>query len=71
MATQQAVTAPWRSLLQRSIAQNSNLPHAKYMQLATTRPDGKPAVRTVVFRYVAAQTTNSLPAYVHVSSLHP
>jgi hypothetical protein len=50
MATQQAVSAPWRSLLQRSLTQNSNLPYAKYMQLATARQDGRPSVRTVVFR---------------------
>lgn len=58
MATQQAATtaaAPWKSLLSRSLAQNSNLPYAKYMQLASTRQDGRPAVRTVVFRWVLSR----------------
>lgn len=36
--------------MQRSLTQNSNLPYAKYMQLATARADGRPAARTVVFR---------------------
>eukprot|EP00882_Tetradesmus_deserticola_P027971 GHRQ01031123.1.p1 GENE.GHRQ01031123.1~~GHRQ01031123.1.p1 ORF type:complete len:181 (+),score=67.50 GHRQ01031123.1:539-1081(+) len=42
--------APWKALLQKSVAQNSSLPQAKYLQLATVRPDGRPANRTVVFR---------------------
>ncbi|KAF6237644.1 hypothetical protein COO60DRAFT_705986 [Scenedesmus sp. NREL 46B-D3] len=42
--------APWKALLQKSLALNSNLPQAKYLQLATVRPDGRPANRTVVFR---------------------
>jgi hypothetical protein len=44
--------APWKTLLQKSLQQNSSLPYSKYMQLATVRPDGKPANRTVVFRCV-------------------
>ncbi|KAF8072584.1 PPOX2 [Scenedesmus sp. PABB004] len=42
-------TAPWKALLQKSLAQNA-APAAKYLQLGTVRPDGRPAVRTVVFR---------------------
>jgi hypothetical protein len=45
-----ACTAPWKALLQKSLALNSSLPQAKYLQLATVRPDGRPANRTVVFR---------------------
>jgi hypothetical protein len=52
-ASLSSATAPWRSLLQRSLSQNSSLPYAKYMQLASVRPDGRPAARTVVFRCVA------------------
>ncbi|WIA08454.1 hypothetical protein OEZ86_011056 [Tetradesmus obliquus] len=37
-------------MLQKSLALNSSLPQAKYLQLATVRPDGRPANRTVVFR---------------------
>jgi hypothetical protein len=42
--------APWRARLQNSLAQNKSLVYAKYVQLATIRPDGTPACRTVVFR---------------------
>ncbi|GLJ55864.1 hypothetical protein SUGI_1199540 [Cryptomeria japonica] len=43
-------TAPWRQLLSKSLDSNSSLRHATYFQLATVRPDGRPANRTVVFR---------------------
>lgn len=42
--------APWRSPLSRALHRNRSLPYARYFQLATVRPDGKPANRTVVFR---------------------
>jgi PPOX class probable FMN-dependent enzyme len=42
--------APWRSLLSRALHKNRSLPYARYFQLATVRPDGTPANRTVVFR---------------------
>lgn len=41
---------PWRALLTRALYRNRSLPHARYLQLATIRNDGKPANRTVVFR---------------------
>lgn len=44
------MTAPWRSLLARALHKNRSLPDARYFQLATVRPDGLPANRTVVFR---------------------
>ncbi len=44
------MAAPWRSLLMKSLETNKHLPNAKFMQLATVRPDGRPSVRTVVFR---------------------
>ncbi|KAK3234695.1 hypothetical protein CYMTET_55054 [Cymbomonas tetramitiformis] len=40
----------WRTAVLESLANNKSLPYAKYVQLATVRPDGKPACRTVVFR---------------------
>jgi PPOX class probable FMN-dependent enzyme len=42
--------APWRSLLARALHKNRSLPYARYFQLATVRPNGHPANRTVVFR---------------------
>lgn len=42
--------APWRSLIARALHRNRALPYARYVQLATVRPDGKPANRTIVFR---------------------
>lgn len=42
--------APWRSPLSRALHRNRSLPNARYFQLATVRPDGSPANRTVVFR---------------------
>jgi pyridoxamine 5'-phosphate oxidase len=42
--------APWRALLEKSIAKNRAIPSARYIQIATVRPDGRPSNRTVVFR---------------------
>ncbi|MGB3494084.1 MAG: Npun_F5749 family FMN-dependent PPOX-type flavoprotein [Elainellaceae cyanobacterium] len=42
--------APWRSPLSRALHRNRSLPNARYFQLATVRPNGQPANRTVVFR---------------------
>lgn len=42
--------APWRSPLARALHRNRSLAHARYLQLATLRQDGRPANRTVVFR---------------------
>ncbi len=44
------VLAPWRSPIARALQRNRSLVYARYLQLATVRPDGKPANRTVVFR---------------------
>ena len=41
---------PWRSPLARALHLNRSLTYARYLQLATVRPDGRPANRTVVFR---------------------
>ncbi len=42
--------APWRPAIARALHRNRSLPYARYLQLATVRPDGKPANRTLVFR---------------------
>ena len=42
--------APWRSSLARALHRNRSLVYARYLQLATVRPDGRPANRTIVFR---------------------
>lgn len=42
--------APWRSPIARALHRNRSLPYARYLQLATVRPDARPANRTVVFR---------------------
>ncbi|OLP19377.1 pyridoxamine 5'-phosphate oxidase [Leptolyngbya sp. 'hensonii'] len=42
--------APWRSLLTGALHRNRSLPYARYVQLATVRPNGRPANRTLVFR---------------------
>lgn len=44
------VLAPWRSPIARALHRNRSLAYARYLQLATVRPDGRPANRTVVFR---------------------
>lgn len=48
--------APWRSPLGRAQHRNRSLPNARYVQLATVRPNGRPANRTVVFRGFLDQT---------------
>lgn len=40
----------WRTLLNASLAANTKLPEAHFMQLATIKLDGRPANRTVLFR---------------------
>jgi len=42
--------APWKTLLKTALQRNRSLRHSKYIQVATVRPDGRPANRTVVFR---------------------
>ncbi|WP_416676610.1 Npun_F5749 family FMN-dependent PPOX-type flavoprotein [Egbenema bharatensis] len=51
--------APWRSPLSRALHHNRSLSHARYLQLATVRPNGQPANRTIVFRGFL-DSTNSL-----------
>ena len=42
--------APWRSPLSRALHRNRAQAFCRFLQLATVRPDGTPANRTVVFR---------------------
>jgi len=41
---------PWRPSLDRALERSRRSPHHRFVQLATVRLDGRPAVRTVVFR---------------------
>jgi PPOX class probable FMN-dependent enzyme len=52
--------APWRSPLSRALHRNRSQPNARYVQLATLRPDGRPANRTVVFRGILDDDSNAL-----------
>jgi hypothetical protein len=47
---QGAMAAAWRSALSKSLEANKAVPYRKFMQLGTVRTDGRPSVRTVVFR---------------------
>jgi len=49
-AAMSAGAAPWRAIVEKSLAKNRVIPAARYIQIATVRPDGRPANRTVVFR---------------------
>jgi PPOX class probable FMN-dependent enzyme len=42
--------APWRTPLARALHRNRSDADSRYFQIATVRPDGRPANRTVVFR---------------------
>ena len=48
--------APWRSPLARALHRNRSRPYSRYPQLATVRPNGRPANRTVVFRGFRPET---------------
>lgn len=52
--------APWRSPLARALHRNRSRADSRYPQLATIRPDGRPANRTVVFRDFWADTNRLL-----------
>lgn len=45
-----AGVAPWKEGLLKALAANKGLNNAKYVQIATVKPDGRPSNRTVVFR---------------------
>ncbi|MBW4551462.1 MAG: pyridoxamine 5'-phosphate oxidase family protein [Aphanocapsa sp. GSE-SYN-MK-11-07L] len=50
--------APWRSPLARALHRNRSLAASRYPQLATVKPDGRPANRTIVFRGFWSQTNH-------------
>lgn len=52
--------APWRSPLARALHRNRSRADSRYLQLATVRPNGRPANRTVVFRDFLADTNSLL-----------
>lgn len=52
--------APWRSPLARALHRNRSRANSRYPQLATVRPGGRPANRTVVFRDFLAETNSLL-----------
>ena len=45
-----AALPSWSAALARALERNTSGPATRYLQLATVRPDGRPAVRSVVFR---------------------
>ena len=53
-----AVASPaWRAAVLSAIKKNDkHMPYAKYFQLATVKPNGKPANRTVVYRGFLGET---------------
>ncbi len=52
-----SATAPWRSALLKSLDLNKELKYATFFQLATVRPNGKPANRTMVYRGFVGEST--------------
>lgn len=52
--------APWRSPLARALHRNRSKAFSRYPQLATVRPNGRPANRTVVFRDFLPETDSLL-----------
>ena len=48
--------APWRPILSRALHRNRSRAYSRYPQLATVRPDGHPANRTIVFRAFVPET---------------
>ena len=50
----------WRARLLQSVAKNSHYEAIPYMQLATTRGDGRPANRSVAFLGFQGDTTSVL-----------
>ncbi len=60
-----AAAAPWRRLLADALRDNAAARHSQYFQLATVRPDGRPAARTVVFRgFLDAGAAPDAPTFV-------
>jgi pyridoxamine 5'-phosphate oxidase len=42
--------APWRGAIAHALHRNRSFVYARYLQLATVQPNGRPANRTLVFR---------------------
>ena len=54
---QTAMAVAWKSTLNKALEANKHLKYSTFFQLATVRPDGKPSVRTVVFRGFLDEST--------------
>lgn len=52
-----SAAAPWRSALLKSLDLNKELKYSTFFQLATVRPNGKPANRTMVYRGFVGEST--------------
>ena len=52
-----SVAAPWRSALLKSLDLNKEVKFSTFFQLATIRPNGKPANRTMVYRGFVGDST--------------
>lgn len=50
----------WKAALQQSIADNASIRESLYLALATVRPDGTPAVRTIVYRGFGGSESNDI-----------
>jgi pyridoxamine 5'-phosphate oxidase len=44
----------WKRLLDEALASHAQLPQSRFASLATVRPDGRPANRTITFRFFAS-----------------
>ena len=52
-----SLAAPWRGALLKSLEANKELKYSTFFQLATVRPNGKPANRTMVYRGFVGEST--------------
>ena len=52
-----SAAAPWRNALLKSLDLNKELKYSTFFQLATVKPNGKPANRTMVYRGFVGEST--------------
>ena len=45
----------WRTSLENNLLQHAHLPFSNFVQMATVRPDGRPANRTLTFRFFISE----------------
>ena len=47
-----SITLPtWRTIVDTQLERHAHLPHSRFVQVATVRTDGRPANRTLTFRF--------------------